>query len=298
LPLNVHRSRNDEKIAKPSFIYNSWGRLRRHRLALSGFGVFIVIIIMAIFSPLLSPYDPALQFWGQERKPPSSRFLLGTDTLGRDLFSRIIWGARSSLYVGGVATTLMVFIGIAVGAFSGYYGGIIDNLLMRITDIFLAIPAIFLVIAIASVLEQRSLTIIAFTIAAISWPRMARIVRSSFLSLKQSTYVEAARSVGASDLRIVFIHILPNAMAPIIITATLNIASSILVEAALGFLGLGDPTALSWGNLLNEGRSVLTTAWWIATFPGIAIFFTVLGFNLLGDGLRDALDVRLEPGGG
>lgn len=279
---------------KAGFIYSAFRRFRKNKLSIIGGIIFLSMVIDAVFCPYISPYDPNSAFWGDESSPPSQKFLLGTDRIGRDVLSRVMWGARTSLMVGIISTILISIIGVSVGSIAGYKGGILDNVLMRITDMVISIPTTILLISIVAVLRTRSLGLIMVVIGLVNWPTMARIARSEFLSIKERPYVEAARSIGASDIRIILRYILPNATGPIIVTATINMAYAILWEAALSFLGLGDPTAISWGTMLMRGYMTLRFSWWEATFPGLAIFITVLGINFLGDGLRDAFDVRMQ----
>ena len=251
------------------------------------------IVFVAIFCPYLAPYDPDRQFWGDEWAPPSSKFIFGTDDLGRDVYSRVLWGARTSIMVGLVSVSIIAFLGTFIGSIAGYFGGVVDQVIMRITDIILTIPTLILLLLISSVLRTRNLFIIMSVIGLLGWPSMARIVRSQYLSFKEFNFVEAAKTIGTSDIKIIFKHILPNALSPIIVVSTLRIATSILTEASLSFLGFGDPTAITWGLMLHRGHIAVRTAPWVAIIPGLAIFITVIGFNLLGDALRDALDVRL-----
>lgn len=279
-----------------------WRQFRRNRLAVAAALVMILFYAAAVFAPYLAPCDPNQQILSERLKPPGfvSRedgrvYLLGTDNLGRDILSRIIYGSRISLSIGFVAMGIGLTIGIMAGAVAGYYGGAIDNILMRFTDMIFSFPTLMLIITVAALLKPSIFNIMA-VIGVTGWPRIARLVRGEFLSLKTRDFVEAARTLGASDARIIFRHILPNAMAPIIVAATLGVAGSILVEAALSFLGLGvQPPTASWGNMLFEAQDYFRFNWWTALFPGLAIFFTVLSINLVGDGLRDALDPRLKP---
>jgi len=272
----------------------AWRRFKRNKLSLAGLAITVWLVVTAILAPYIAPYDPNKMHWGKEYMPPCPEFPLGTDEMGRDVLSRVIWGARTSLYVGFASVLLIAAIGVTVGAISGYFGGWIDEVLMRITDIVLTIPTIMLLILIASIFQVRSLNVIILAIGAVSWPTIARITRSQFLLIKELPYIDAARVAGLSHPRIIFRHILPNALPPIIVAATFDMASAILMEASLSFLGLGDPRAVSWGQMLSVGHTVMLHAWWVGTFPGLAIFVTVLGFNLLGDGLREALDVAMR----
>jgi peptide/nickel transport system permease protein len=220
--------------------------------------------------------------------------LFGTDELGRDILSRCIWGARVSLTIGIIASVITVTIGITIGLVSGYYGGWIDIILMRIVDVILAMPNFFLYILAISMFRVRGVWVIATIMGMLNWTSLARIVRGEVLSLKERDYIVASKALGAFDWRIILVHILPNVLAPILVTTTYRMAGFILSESSLSFLGLGDPTSGSWGAVLTSGRKSLRYSPWISTFPGLMLFLTVLGFNMLGDGLRDALDPRLK----
>ncbi len=271
-----------------------WSNIRRNRIASTGGIIVIIIFSIALLAPFLSPYDPTLIDVTNILAPPNSTHLLGTDELGRDVLSRTLIGARISLLVGFVAVGIAILIGIAVGAISGYYGGRVDDILMRFVDMMLAIPTFFLILAVIALLEP-SIWNIMIVIGVTSWMGVARLVRGQFLNLKEMDYVHAARSTGAGDLRIISYHILPNAMAPVYVSAVLGIAGAILLESSLSFLGLGvQPPTPSWGSILTSGKDNIEIAWWLSLFPGLAIFLTVLGYNLLGEGLRDALDPRLR----
>jgi ABC-type dipeptide/oligopeptide/nickel transport system permease subunit len=251
-------------------------------------------VLVAVFASVIAPWGIAERDSGHFREPPSTRHWFGTDTVGLDVFSRVVYGARVSLKIGIAATTIALVIGLLLGAISGFFGGIIDTLIMRITDIFLAIPYIVLAVAIASVLGRSENTVI-MVLGLTGWLGICRIVRSSFLSLKQLEYVEAAHALGYSKWRIMFRHILPNALQPIIVYGTIAIGSVILSEAALSFLGVGPtyPTP-AWGLMVADARGVLAVAPHMLFFPGMAIFITVLAFVFVGDGLRDALDPKLK----
>ncbi len=275
-------------------------RLARRRTALFGLVVVVAVVITATAASWLSPFDPIAQDIGERRlKPPGWHdeagrlHLLGTDHLGRDLLARIIYGTRPALLVGTAAVLISGIIGMAAGLVSGYFGGRVDDVLMRLGDIQLAFPFILLAIAVIGVLGPSLTTIIA-VIGVSSWVIYARVVRSAALTLREREFVHAAQALGSGDLRVLVRHILPNAFTPWLVVATLDMARVIVIESALSFLGLGvQPPAPTWGGMLADGRVYISTAWWLATFPGLAILVTVLGINLFGDGLRDTLDPRL-----
>jgi len=226
--------------------------------------------------------------------PPSAQHLFGTDDLGRDVFTRMLYGAGISLKVGFVAVGIATIIGVLLGSIAGYYGGVIDLIIMRFVDIMLCFPSFFLILAVIAFLEPSIFNIMA-VIGLTSWMGITRLVRAEFLSLKERDFVLAVKAMGAKSPRIIFLHILPNAMAPVLVAATLGVASAVLVESALSFLGIGvQPPTPSWGNILTLGQSTLGVAWWLSLFPGMAILITVLGYNLLGEGIRDAIDPRLR----
>lgn len=271
-----------------------WRYFKRNRLAVGGMLMTIIIFLVAIFASALSPYDPDKTDVSLKLKPPSSRFYLGTDQLGRDVLSRMLHGSRISLTVGFIAVAISILIGVLVGATAGYYGGWVDSFLMRFVDTMLCFPSFFLILTIVALLGPNIINIMV-VIGITSWEGTARFVRAEFLSLRERDFVQAAKALGVKDFRIIFRHILPNALAPVFVTATLGVASAILIEASLSFLGFGvQPPAPSWGNILTEGRTYIFDAWWLTVFPGFAILFAVLSFNLVGDGLRDALDPRLR----
>jgi peptide/nickel transport system permease protein len=268
-------------------------RFSRNKLSVLGTIAIFLLIMVAALAPFLAPYDPTSIDVHHVLSPPSLKHPLGTDELGRDLLSRIIWGSRISLKVGFVAVGISVLIGIVIGALAGFYGGLIDATLMRFVDIMLAFPTFFLILAVISILEQNIFTIMA-VIGITSWMDVARLVRAEFLSLKEKDFVSAARAIGASDKRLMFRHILPNALSPVFVAATFGVAGAILIESGLSFLGLGvQPPDPSWGNILTSGKDNIEVAWWLSFFPGFAILITVLSYNLVGEGLRDALDPRL-----
>ncbi|MDI3546413.1 MAG: peptide/nickel transport system permease protein [Halanaerobiales bacterium] len=269
-------------------------RLKKSKIGMAGVVIIGILLLVALFAPLLAPYSPTEQNILFRYQPPSSEHWLGTDEMGRDILSRIIYGSRISLRVGLISISLALLMGVTLGLIAGFYGGFLDMVIMRFMDIMLAFPSILLAIAIVAILGPQ-LENAMIAIAIINVPRFARIIRSSALSLKENDFIKAARALGAGDFRIIVNHLLPNAMAPLIVQTTLSIATAILEAAALSFLGLGaQPPSPEWGAMLSDARSALQKAPWVATFPGLAIFFGVLGFNLLGDGLRDALDPKMK----
>jgi len=271
-----------------------WEMFYRNKLALAGCGIILFLILISLLAPLIAPYDAGAIDLKNVLDPPSFRHWFGTDQLGRDVLSRMIWGARISLLVGFVATGLAILIGTALGAVSGYYGGWVDTVIMRFVDIMLCFPTFFLILAVIAFLGP-SIWNIMIVIGLTSWMGVTRLVRADFISLRERDFVKAARAIGASDLRIIFLHVLPNAMASILVTATLGIAGAILTESALSFLGIGvQPPTPSWGNILTAGKDNIDIAWWLSFYPGLAILITVVGYNLLGDGIRDASDPRLK----
>jgi peptide/nickel transport system permease protein len=295
------------RLSKVTF----WTRLRRHKLAIAGLVVLLLMVIAATFAKQLAPFDPnAIDnvHWQGMPLPPCFQdaaqcggHTLGTDEVGRDLLSRLLFGARISLTVGLFAVIMEVLIGTTLGAIAGYYGGWVDYALMRLTDVFLSIPLLPLLLVLTAIVAASSskaalnFGVIVIIIGALSWPPVARLVRASVLSLREREFAEAARAVGNNDGRIIFRHLLPNAIAPIVVQATLDVANVIVLESTLSFLGLGiQPPTASWGNMLANAQSNLQTAWWAAVFPGLCILITVLAINYIGDGLRDALDPNMN----
>jgi len=277
-------------------------RLKKHKLAIISLVLLIIIILACIFGPFFVKYhyndmesfDPDNPLVG-EYKPPSKLHPFGTDELGRDTLSRVLYGGRISLFVGFASVFSAIIIGVFVGAISGYYGGISDTLLMRFTDIMFSIPTLPLLVVLARVIPGGGIWKIILVITIFGWMTDARIVRGVYLSLKEQEFAEAAKAIGASNARIIWRHLLPNSMAPIIVSSTLGVGGNIIYEAALSYLGFGImPPTPSWGNMLQNAQSAMFNAPWLIWFPGIAIFVTVLAFNFLGDGLRDALDPRLK----
>jgi len=271
-------------------------QFRRNRLAMVGLIVMLLLYVVTLLTPLIAPYDPTAQgdIVLTRYQSPSFANPMGTDKFGRDIFSRVLYGARISLTIGFIAVGLGVVVGGAVGSIAGYFGKWTDTVLMRFTDMMLSFPRLILLIVIIALFEP-SIWLVVVVLGLTGWMSVARIVRGEVLSLREREFIQAAKVLGMSDRRIIMRHIIPNTLAPVIVYATLGIGNTILVEASLSFLGLGvQPPTPSWGNMINDGRDSLLTAWWISTFPGLAIVLTVTAFNLLGDGLRDALDPRLR----
>lgn len=291
-------------------------RILKNRTAVIGFIITLSLVFVAILAPWIAPYDPTDAELPDRLSPPQITtylrcllglgeappnqvggrvYLLGADEQGRDILSRLIYGSRTSLRVGVVAVSIALVAGLMLGTCSGYYGGRLDTIIMRAMDILLAFPAIVLAIAIMTIFEKPSINNAMVAIGIVNIPRYARVVRGSVLSTKQNEYVEAVKALGAGDLRIIFKHVLPNCLAPIVVYSTLGIATAILEAAALSFLGLGSqPPTPDWGAMLADGREYLIEAWHVSTFPGVAIVISVLGFNMLGDGLRDVMDPHLK----
>jgi len=268
--------------------------MRRQPLMFAGACIVSVVALLAILAPWIAPYDPAAIHVHAILIPPSAEHWCGTDTLGRDVFSRMLFGARVSLAVGFVAVGISLAIGVALGALAGFYGGRVDAVIMRATDMMLCFPTFFLILAVIAFLEP-SIWNIMIVIGATSWMGVARLVRAEFLSLRRREFVLAAESLGASAMRIIGRHLLPNAMGPVLVSAVLGVAGAVLMESGLSFLGLGvQPPDASWGNILTEGKDNIQIAWWLSLYPGLAILITVLGYNLLGEGLRDLFDPRLR----
>lgn len=275
-----------------------WKRFRRHPGALFGMFVLAALIVMALAAPL-SPYDPETSEITARYEPPSSSHLMGTDALGRDLFTRVLYGGQVSLTVGLLVVALSILIGVPVGALAGYYGGAVDAILMRITDAFLSLPSFLVLILLSAILLEveipflkgNSVLTISFVIGVFSWTTFARLVRAAFLGIRETEFVAASRALGGSDARIMMRHILPNAIGPIIVEATLEFGYAIIEESGLSFLGFGiQPPTPSWGNLLSNAQEYFVKYPWLAIFPGLMIFFSIISINYIGDGLRDAFD--------
>ncbi|MEM6609311.1 MAG: ABC transporter permease [Pseudomonadota bacterium] len=269
-----------------------WIRFSRNRSAVLGLVIFVVVLLMMATAALFFPYDP-FRMVAQPSLPPSWAHPLGTDTLGRDVAAGVAHGASTTLLISFIATSISVTFGTAVGGVAGYYGRRVDDLLMRFTEVVQTIPPFLFAILLVAVMTP-SLESIIIAIAVVTWPPVARLVRAEFMTLKRREFVEASVTLGMSNMRIIFLQILPNCISPVIVMGSLMVATAILVESGLAFLGLGDQNVMSWGFLIGAGRGVLRTAWWICTFPGIAILLTVLSINLIGEGLNDALNPRLR----
>ena len=295
----------------------AWRRFRRNRTGVLGLLIIIGIVIVGLIGSYLAPYparpdpDAYIPFYeGDIRHPPSDKYPFGTSAIGTDILSDIIHGTKYTLYVGVLVTVITMGIAIVVGSVAGYYGGLIDNILMRISEIFLVFPALFFIlvfvriftitvgepfmaIPVINIKIPIGLTLVVVILAVFNWASNARMVRGEFLRIREMEFIEAERALGASNRRIIFRHILPNILSPIIVVSSLTIASAILIEAAVSFLGFGDPNTITWGQMLQENFSDMRVVWWAEIFPGLAILLTVFGFNLLGDGLSDALNPRL-----
>jgi len=293
-------SENSRTLREQSLFMFFWARFRKHRMALAGGAVTILIILLVAFAPFISA-DPMDQDLLNRFKPPSADHWMGTDDLGRDMFARVLYGGRISLTVGLLAMGVSILLGSIIGLVSGYYGGMVDAVLMRITEVFMSIPSLFVLIALGMFLRTLDLPFlkpgsflpISLVIGALSWMGTARLVRASTLELREREFVQASRALGATDSHLLFLRILPNIASPIIVSATLGLAGAIISESGLSYLGFGVqlPTP-TWGNMLSNTQSQMTTAPWTAIFPGLMIFIVVIAINYLGDGLRDALDPR------
>jgi peptide/nickel transport system permease protein len=271
-----------------------WRALRRNQLALAGGVVVVFVAVLALLAPVIAPMDPNRPDVRKILDSPSSLHPLGTDQLGRDVLSRMLYGARVSLAVGFVSVGIATVIGIALGSAAGYHGGTVDAMVMRLVDLMLVFPRFFLLLAVLGFLRPSIWTIMA-VIGLTGWMSVARLVRAEFLSLREREFVLWSQSIGASAFRIIWRHILPNAIAPVLVAITLGVPAAILAESGLSFLGLGvQPPHATWGNILSEGKDAIEIGWWLSVYPGVAILVTVLSYNLLGEGIRDALDPRLR----
>lgn len=264
----------------------------RNRGAAVGVFVLLGVVALAVLAPVLFPFSPWEMRGAPFTPPGEDGFLLGSDSLGRDVAAGIAYGAYVSLLIGAVSTAVAVLVGVTLGAIAGYAGGAIDDAIMRFTELVQTVPSFILAVVLVAIFTPGLVSIVA-AIAVVSWPSVTRVVRAEFMSLRAREFVQAAEVLGRSRLAIVFLEILPNALSSIIVLASLMVASAILLESALSFLGLGDPNLISWGFMIGAGRGVIQLAWWMSLFPGLAIFFTVLALNLVGEGLSDALNPRL-----
>ena len=281
--------------------YEAWKRLKKNKLAMIGLSITTILLIVAVFAPLIAPYNPRYAPVIEDGKVelslqgPTWAHPFGTDKLGRDIFSRVVYGARISLLVGLITQGIALVLGITLGAVAGYYGGLIDEAVSYLIQVFLAFPFILFAIAIMAVFSEPGVDKVFLALGLISWPPLARIVRGQVMSIKEEEYIEAAQSLGASDFRIIVKHVIPNSLAPIIVTVTLGVAGAILAETGLSFLGLGtQPPRPSWGVMLKTGQEYIRSYPHMIWFPGLAIMIAVMGINLLGDGLRDALDPKMK----
>ena len=270
-----------------------WGRFSKNKSAVFGLIILFLVILMAVIANWIYPDDPFRLAGKPMSSPGTNGFFLGSDTLGRDVAAGIAHGAKTSILIGLLATIAAVFIGIIFGALAGYYGGVIDDALMRVTEIFQTIPSFVFAILLVAIMKP-SIESIVIAITVVSWPAVARLVRGEFMSLKNREFVQACHTLGMNDSRIMMREILPNCLSPVIVIGSLMVATAILIESGLAFLGLGDPNIMSWGFQIGAGRTMLRSAWWVCTFPGIAILITVLAINLVGEGLNDAFNPRLR----
>ena len=270
-----------------------WVRFSKNKSAVFGLIILFLVILMAVIANWIYPDDPFRLAGKPMSSPGTNGFLLGSDTLGREVAAGIAHGAKTSILIGLLATIAAVFIGIIFGALAGYYGGVIDDALMRVTEIFQTIPSFVFAILLVAIMKP-SIESIVIAITVVSWPAVARLVRGEFMSLKNREFVQACHTLGMNDSRIMMREILPNCLSPVIVIGSLMVATAILIESGLAFLGLGDPNIMSWGFQIGAGRTMLRSAWWVCTFPGIAILITVLAINLVGEGLNDAFNPRLR----
>lgn len=291
---NVDLASSDKHRKHRSFYADAVVRFRKNRMATAGAVVVLLLIVIAIIAPFLTLHDPTKMYYDFALEPPSSYFPLGTDSLGRDIYSRIVVGSRISVTIGLIAVLIAAVIGVPMGVVAGYFGKQVDSVLMRLADVMLAFPGIIFAIWLISILGP-SIRSVMIAIGIFSVPSFARVTRSSTLAVKQMEFITAERAIGAGSIRILIRYILPNVVQPVIILASLRVASAIIAAASLSFLGFGaQPPTPAWGAMLSDGRRYLQSAWWIAVFPGLAIMILVLATNMVGDGLRDALDPRSE----
>ncbi len=269
-----------------------WHRYRRNRGAVAGAAAMLLVVAAALLGPVFYPVDP-FDMVGRPSQPPFGRFLLGTDVAGRDILAGILNGARISLAIGLLASLGATVVGVLFGAIAGYYGGRIDDVLMRITEFFLTIPSFVLAVVVVAIFQPSIVTVTA-AIAIVSWPSVARLARGEFIAQRDREYVQGCRAIGMPDWEIILLQIMPNALPPVIVVSSLMVATAILTESGLSFLGLGDPNLVSWGYMIGVARTVLRTSWWMAAIPGVMILVTVLAINLIGEGLNDALNPKLR----
>ena len=273
---------------------DAWNRLKKNKMAIASFFLLVIIALIAVFAPLIAPYDPYTQDLSRINEPPSSDHWFGTDDVGRDLFSRVVYGTRISMLVGVVCEAICVPIGVILGALAGYFGGWVDAVISRIIEIFASFPTILFAIAVMFILGPGIMNIF-IAIGVIGWTGLARMIRGQIMQLKEKEFVEAARASGASNMKIIFRHLIPNCLSTIIVVITLDIPGDIMLESTLSFVGLGvQPPDPSWGSMISEGRNFIRQNVWYSYFPGLAIMLVVLAFNTLGDGVRDALDPKLK----
>ena len=273
---------------------DAWNRLKKNKMAIASFFLLVIIALIAVFAPLIAPYDPYTQDLSRINEPPSSDHWFGTDDVGRDLFSRVVYGTRISMLVGVVCEAICVPIGVILGALAGYFGGWVDAVFSRIIEIFASFPTILFAIAVMFILGPGIMNIF-IAIGVIGWTGLARMIRGQIMQLKEKEFVEAARASGASNMKIIFRHLIPNCLSTIIVVITLDIPGDIMLESTLSFVGLGvQPPDPSWGSMISEGRKFIRQNVWYSFFPGLAIMLVVLAFNTLGDGVRDALDPKLK----
>ena len=273
---------------------DAWNRLKKNKMAIASFFLLVIIALIAVFAPLIAPYDPYTQDLSRINEPPSSDHWFGTDDVGRDLFSRVVYGTRISMLVGVVCEAICVPIGVILGALAGYFGGWVDAVISRIIEIFASFPTILFAIAVMFILGPGIMNIF-IAIGVIGWTGLARMIRGQIMQLKEKEFVEAARASGASNMKIIFRHLIPNCLSTIIVVITLDIPGDIMLESTLSFVGLGvQPPDPSWGSMISEGRKFIRQNVWYSFFPGLAIMLFVLAFNTLGDGVRDALDPKLK----
>lgn len=280
--------------SNPNMFFLYWNRFMKNPLTLIGACALFSLVLLAFVAPFISPYDPLSQNILGRLQAPSAEHWFGTDELGRDVFSRVLFGISVSLKIGFIATVVSIVIGTSLGLVSGYLGGWVDSVIMRIVDVMLCFPTLFLILMILGVLDKPSISLVMLVIGLTSWPGLTRMVRGEVLSVRERDYILVAKGLGLSTFRVLFAHLLPNVISPVLVAATFSVGGAILTESALSFLGLGvQPPTPSWGNILMSGKDFIHIAWWLSLYPGLAILVTTLSLNMLGEGLRDVLDPRL-----